>query len=181
MNGVLKSRVLLFVVVAGGGCLLDLVTKWWMFAHLGPPGGATQWVWEPYFGFQTSLNEGALFGIGQGQVWLFAALSFVFGFGIIYWLFVRGAARDGLLTLSMACIMAGVLGNLYDRLGLWWSSEFAGHPRYAVRDFILWQYGEWVWPNFNLADAMLVCGAALLMYQAWTTPLEQPTPATTAP
>ena len=34
------------------------------------------------------------------------------------WLFVFGAARDKWLNLALACVMGGVLGNLYDRLGL---------------------------------------------------------------
>jgi signal peptidase II len=70
----------------------------------------------------------------------------------------------------LACIMAGVLGNLYDRLGLWWTPDFVGYPRYAVRDFILLQYRGWVWPNFNLADSLLVCGAGFLILHAWLAP-----------
>ena len=39
-----------------------------MFARLGMPGpdSRTWWLWDGVFGFQTSLNEGALFGMGQG-------------------------------------------------------------------------------------------------------------------
>jgi len=35
-----------------------------------------------------------------------------------------------------------------------------------VRDWILVMIGPYPWPNFNLADAMLVCGAALLAWHA---------------
>ena len=159
MNGISPGRIGLFVAVAALGCAADLATKSWMFAWLGPPGvDKTWWLWPDYAGFQTSLNEGALFGIGQGKVWLFAAFSIVAAIAILYWLFVAGAARDRLLTFALACIMAGVLGNLYDRLGLWWTPDFVGHPRYAVRDFVLLQYRGWVWPNFNLADSYWSAG-----------------------
>jgi signal peptidase II len=67
--------------------------------------------------------------------------------------------------------MAGVLGNLYDRLGLpgevWQSGARAGEPVFAVRDWILWQVNaQWRWPNFNLADSFLVIGAAILFLRA---------------
>lgn len=174
MNGISPSRILLFALVAVGGCAVDLLTKSWMFAKLGPPGGATWWLWTDYVGFQTSLNQGALFGIGQGKVWLFASLSIFAGGAILYWLFIVGAAADRLLTFALACIMAGVMGNLYDRLGLWWTPQFAAYPKYAVRDFILVQYQQWVWPNFNIADSLLVCGAAMLIVHAWRMPNGRP-------
>lgn len=171
MNGISPTRVGLFIAVVVVGCVLDLATKSWAFARLGPPGGPTWWLWPDHVGFQTSLNEGALFGIGQGMVWLFAGFSFVAALVVIYVLFVAGWLRDRLLTCALAAILGGVLGNLYDRLGLWWTPDFKGYPRHAVRDFILFQYdAQHVWPNFNLADSFLVCGAALLMLQAWFAP-----------
>jgi signal peptidase II len=175
MNGVTPSRIGLFLAVAAGGCGVDLATKSWMFSWLGPPGGPTHWLWFGHVGFQTSLNEGALFGIGQGMAWLFAALSLVAALVIVYVLFVAGWLHDRLLTCALAAILAGVLGNLYDRLGLWWTPEMAGYPQHAVRDFILFQYdAQHVWPNFNLADSFLVCGAAVLMLQAWLAPNSRP-------
>jgi signal peptidase II len=160
----------LFAVLAVGGFSVDIGTKSWIFDRLGPPGGETEWIVEPYFGLQTALNQGALFGIGQGKVALFATLSCLAGAAILYWLFVAGGARDLLLTLSLGSVMGGVAGNLYDRLGLWWTSDLAGYPQHAVRDWILFRYGDWVWPNFNVADMLLVCGASLLVLHAWRVP-----------
>ena len=166
MRAVPANRYIIFLLIGGLGCLADLATKSWVFSALGEPGGKTWWLCEGICGFQTSLNQGALFGLGQGKVWLFAGLSICAAVFILYWLFVAGAARDRLLTVALGCVMAGILGNLYDRLGLW---SLPGRPelrRYAVRDWILFQYQDWVWPNFNLADSLLVCGAALLIWQA---------------
>lgn len=171
MNGLLTRRLAVFLAIAGGGLTLDLWTKHVMFARLGPPGSGTEWVVSGHFGWQTSLNEGALFGLGQGFVFVFAALAAVAAVAIGYWLFVAGAAADRLLNVALAGVMAGVLGNLYDRSGLWWSKQFEGFPRHAVRDWILLQYDDrWVWPNFNVADMFLVGGAGLLILQAWRTP-----------
>lgn len=166
MKAVPANRYLIFGLIGGLGCLADLATKNWVFSTLGMPGGKEKWIWKPFFGFQTSLNEGALFGMGQGWVWLFATLSIAAALFIVYWLFFAGAARDRLLTVALGCVMAGILGNLYDRLGLWSLPGNPGLRKHAVRDWILLQYDAWVWPNFNLADSLLVCGAALLVWQA---------------
>ena len=80
---------------------------------------------------------------------------------------VARAAVDWLLTVALGAVMAGILGNLYDRLGLWTLPGKTGPTIHAVRDFILVQYPPWTWPNFNLADSSLVCGAALLMWHAF--------------
>lgn len=169
MKAVAANRYAVFSTIALIGCALDLATKHWVFAALGRPGGPTWWIWEGIFGFQTSLNEGALFGMGQGKVWLFAALSVAAAVGIVYWLFVAGAARDWLLTVALGCVMAGILGNLYDRLGFWSLPGGPAGPVHAVRDWILVKYQNWVWPNFNLADSFLVCGAAMLVWHAFRT------------
>lgn len=166
MPQVPTSRWLTFVLIAVLGCALDLGTKSWVFAWLGPPGGDTYWLLPEYFGLQTSLNQGALFGIGQGKVFIFASLSITAALGIPIWLFWFRAALDGWLNTAMSFIMAGILGNLYDRLGFWWTEELARYPRYAVRDWILWQFQEWTWPNFNLADSFLVTGAIMILIQA---------------
>ena len=114
--------------------------------------------------------------MGQGKVWLFAALSVAAAVAIPVWLFVYGAARDAWLASALGCVMAGILGNLYDRLALhgevWPATHSAaGEPAYAVRDWILWQLDDrWRWPNFNLADSLLVVGAALLFVHALRPP-----------
>ena len=188
MRAVPASRYLAFFSIAVGGCALDLATKRWIFAWLGNPAiqcpqpRGAWWLWPGVIGFETSLNEGALFGMGQGMGALFAALSLVAALGILWWLFWVGAARQWLLAVALACVMAGVLGNLYDRLGLpglVWKYDGplhqAGGPVHAVRDWILVLIGRWHYPTFNVADSLLVCGAALMIYHAlWTRPEENP-------
>lgn len=165
------SRWIGFLVIATIGCMVDLLTKAWLFSWPELRDGAVWWVVPGHAGFQKSLNAGALFGIGQGGVLVFAVVSVCAAITIPVWLFVFRAAQDRLLTFAMALVMGGILGNLYDRFGLhgldW--GEFdprrQGEVVYAVRDWILWQWNDqWRWPNFNVADALLVCGACLLMW-----------------
>jgi signal peptidase II len=181
MSHLLARRGLLFAVIAATGCAVDLATKHWIFARLGMPNESDPiWLWKGIFGLETSLNEGALFGFGQGNARLFAVLSIIAAIGILYWLFWAGAATDRLLTVALGCVMAGILGNLYDRLGLpglkWHSLDNRGHevgePVYAVRDWLHFKIDAigFDWPVFNVADSLLVCGAGLLVLHAILTP-----------
>jgi signal peptidase II len=178
MKAVPFCRSFVFILIVGLGCAADLTSKRCIFDWLGLPdqNGHTYWFWTNVVGFQTSLNEGALFGLGQGMVPVFAGLSVVAAVGIFIWLFFAGAARDWLLTVALGCVTAGIFGNLYDRLGLhqlcWpfnYGDHLTGDRVYAVRDFVLVRIGTWNWPNFNVADSLLVCGAILLFWHAFRT------------
>jgi signal peptidase II len=125
------------------------------------------WLWEPYVGIETAVNTGALFGMGGGYGLFFAILSVLAGLGIVVWLFWFGAARDRWLTIALSLVAGGVFGNLYDRLGFWWDPGMPDAWKTGVRDWILLRYGNYTWPNFNIADALLVCGACMLMIHAF--------------
>jgi len=90
--------------------------------------------------------------------WFFSLISVLAVAGVVYWTTRAATARDRLLCLSLGLIVAGTVGNLYDRV------VFEG-----VRDFLHVYYVplKFDWPVFNLADCCLVCGAGLLTYQAF--------------
>ena len=165
LGAVSWHRYVVFFGIAIVGCAIDLASKAYIFSW--PPGRGGQgewWLWEGYVGIQTTVNTGALFGLGRGFSSLFAAVSVVAIVGVIYWLFVRRAAHDSLLTVALGSISGGILGNLYDRLGLWHTAEVREEFHYGVRDWILLRYGEFTWPNFNIADCLLVGGVAVLSF-----------------
>jgi signal peptidase II len=158
------------LVIVAAGVAADLATKQWIFDWLGDPWrpkcNQPWWLVQDLFGFQTSLNPGALFGLGQGWTGLFAGLSLVASGAILYWVFSGRAVRSLLLTVALALITAGIFGNLYDRLGFGIHSPW-GLPVHAVRDWILVRIYHWNWPNFNIADSLLDIGAGLLIWQAY--------------
>jgi signal peptidase II len=160
-----QNRHVAFWGIAVLGCALDLLTKHYVFQWRGMPSESlVWWVWEPYIGVETALNRGALFGIGAGFGTGFAVLSVLAAIGIVVWLFWFRAASDLLLTIALGCVMGGIGGNLYDRLGFWQEPGVAGAFRNEVRDWILFRYQNYTWPNFNIADSLLVCGACLLLW-----------------
>ena len=151
----------LFWTIALGGAGFDLATKAFAFARIGDPALRRVVVVVPnMLELQTSFNPGALWGLGRTlphSSLIFAALSVVAALAICYWLFVKGAAADRRLTIALGLIMAGALGNCYDRLML-------GH----VRDFVHFHLDpiRFDCAIFNFADNMLVAGALFLMFLA---------------
>jgi signal peptidase II len=125
------------------------------------------------FRLYTSFNPGALWGIGQEHTWLFASLSIVAIAGVVYWLFVRRAAVSWWLTVSLSLILGGTLGNLFDRVSLHGYTDLNGHPIHAVRDFLLFTFGNWNFPVFNFADSFLVTGAIMLVVHSLVFAVEE--------
>ncbi len=160
-DSTLARRLALFWAMALGGAGFDLATKAVAFDRLGEPGMRGPLSVVPDFlELRTSYNPGALWGLGKNWPYssqLFAGLSVAAAVAICYWLFIRGAAADRRLTAALALIMAGALGNCYDRLML-------GH----VRDFVHWHIDaiHFDCAIFNFADNMLLLGAGSLMLMA---------------
>ena len=187
------SRYLVFFGLAIGGVSWDLYSKSAAFEALGV-GRSSEWLWPDNWGWEsgativrfqlhTNFNHGALWGMGQGFAPLFAGLSVIAAVGIVYWLFVHKGAACRWMTVALGFVMAGVLGNLYDRLGLhgWQTADH--QPIYAVRDFLhFWFFEgtpvEFNWAIFNFADTFLVTGAIMLVIHAL---FLQPAAATDSP
>jgi len=159
-----------FVAIAAGAAAVDLVTKWGIFRRLGMPGERPGIVLVPdMLVLETNLNEGALFGMGQGMGVFFAAVSLVAIAGILAAMARPSTRAEPWLIVALALITGGIIGNLYDRLGLpglRWHAPLArrGAAVLAVRDWIHFRLeGIIDWPIFNLADSWLVIGAGLLL------------------
>ena len=116
------------------------------------------------------VNHGALFGIGgrddkgHDLNQLFAIISVAAALCIAFFSTRPGIAQDRFLCFALGLILAGTLGNFYDRLVF-----------HGVRDFLHW-YKWYDWPVFNVADCCLVVGAGTLLIHAFFAPepVEQP-------
>jgi len=175
---------IVFGTLATVAALVDLVSKAALFGLLGMPGERPCIMILPgVLTLETNLNEGALFGMGQGLGKFFAAVSVVAIIGVLG-IVSRPAARSDLrLLVALGLITGGIVGNLYDRLGLpgltWHAPlERLGTPVLAVRDWIHFKLDGIIdWPIFNLADSWLVIGAGLLLLVSFYSGPEGESPA----
>lgn len=185
--GLSLARTFVLLAIGAAGLGWDLWSKHQVFAALGCPGvlpgPGVHPVWKGQvlgvaiqFQLETTLNFGALWGMGQGQTWFFASLSVV-AVGVIGY-FVRNgqATASWWLTIAAGLLLAGTLGNLFDRLGLHGLQDAQGQSIRAVRDFLdFWFFGNFHWATFNFADMYLVVGASMLVIHSFLVPQEEPT------
>ena len=180
---------LLLLVLTGGFVAADLVSKDIAFARIDDkpvvidkaqvmnflqtqPGALNSLVprHEPVvvapslLEFKLVLNPGAVFGTGAGNRWFFIGFTIV-ALLVAAYVFARSTgARHRVTHLGIALILAGGIGNLYDRV------VFA-----CVRDFIHPFPGVLIpgtkhelWPFVsNVADAFLLIGIAIIMIKLW--------------
>lgn len=109
----------------------------------------------PGFDLLLAHNPGAAFSFlgdaGGWQRWLFTGISLVVSSVIFVWL-LKLPRQHKLQALAMALILGGAVGNLIDRL-------YLGY----VIDFISVYAGSYRFATFNIADAGISVGAALLI------------------
>lgn len=152
----LKARYLLLAGVALAVVAVDQITKSLAVDRLsdGPVD-----VIHGVLTMRLTLNSGGAFGILQGLPGVFVAASLVVVGLVFFW--VRRLTRPA-LVVPLGLMLGGGLGNVADRL----FRDLNGR----VVDFI----DLHVWPVFNVADACIVCGIALLLFASvWAAPTDQ--------
>ena len=127
----------------------DRVAKDWMAQHLVP--GQSIVLLPPVLSFTLIENSGAAFGILQHRQWLFVAVAMLVLIAGGYAL-VRRARFRKQQGIAMGLLMGGAAGNLWDRV-----------VNGRVIDFIHFEH----FAIFNLADASIVVGMALLLWDGW--------------
>jgi len=112
-----------------------------------------------FLAWQGTWNPGVTFGLAPGQTNVILTLTSIATLGLLIW-FAGTRSRSRCLHIGLALILAGAVGNLWDRYH--WGK---------VRDFILVYLGDlkdpsWTWPNFNVADSGIVIGVSLILFDA---------------
>lgn len=116
----------------------------------------------PYFDWYLTYNTGAAFSFlaeaGGWQRWFFAITSIVISTIIVVWL-KKLEGNDKITAISLCLILGGAIGNLIDRI-------YLGY----VIDYIQVWLGTYPWPAFNIADAAISVGAAILILSSFISP-----------
>jgi len=142
--------------LAGLVVVLDQFSKWIVLNHV--EFGQTIYV-APFWNWVLTYNPGAAFSFLADQPgwqrWLFTVLALA----VSGWIALELRRHPGqkLLSLALALIMGGALGNVIDRI------RFG-----AVVDFIQWHVAGYYWPAFNVADSAITVGAVLLVFSTLT-------------
>jgi signal peptidase II len=145
------------VVVLVLAAALDLGTKAWMadLLHMDPGRpreGKRIDVVPGFFALEGTFNPGVTFGLAPGQTVPILVFTLLATGALGAWLFLTRQASLP-LHVGLGMVLGGALGNLWDRLQ--WTK---------VRDFLLFYVGDLKWPNFNLADACIVVGVGLILW-----------------
>jgi signal peptidase II len=118
----------------------------------------------PGFDLLLVYNKGAAFSFlddaAGWQRWILSGISAIVSLGIM--LYIRKVpGHQRLLRVSLAFILGGALGNFYDRIALGY-----------VVDFISVYYEAWRFATFNIADAAISVGAALMVLDIFVSPAD---------
>src|SRR6187401_1194508 len=155
MTSKFKSRfpyvVLVFAIIG-----LDRWTKWLVQTRLVL--NQTIPIIDAFFNITYVRNTGVAFGILDPvslplKSTVLAVLTLVAITGVLVYSW-RTPANQTLLQAALSLILAGALGNLYDRV-------LYGY----VIDFIEVYYRTYRWPSFNVADSVITTGVGLLVLQ----------------
>ncbi len=138
------------LVIGAAVVAIDQLVKWWIVDWLAEPPGFVEVL--PFFNLVMVWNRGVSFGLlGDAGLapYLMAGIAGLVVIGLVVWL-ARVAQR--LLAGSIGLIIGGALGNIVDRLVYG-----------AVADFVDLHAGGYHWPAFNVADAAITVGVAVML------------------
>ena len=152
MTSNFKSR-LPFTLVVLLILVLDRWTKWLIHSRLLL--NQTIQIIDGFFNITYVRNTGVAFGIldpvkSPLKSVVLAALTIAAVAGVIVYSW-RTPVNHRLLQVALSLILAGALGNLYDRINYGY-----------VIDFLEVYFRTYRWPSFNVADSAITAGVALL-------------------
>ena len=146
--------VYLFMAIAV--IMLDQSTKLWIVQHLPLHHSIPV---SSVFSIVRAHNYGAAFGFlnnaGGWQTLFFTTISVLVSVVLIIWL-RQIATTQRQLSIALALVLGGAIGNLIDRL----------QYQYVV-DFLFFYYDKWQFPAFNVADSAITIGAILLILDSF--------------
>jgi signal peptidase II len=142
---------------------LDQLTKWVMIGPLQLQ-DVRQITLLPIFNLTWTENYGISLGLLNASTetgrWLLVALTSAIAAGVAFWL-TREKNRGDQLALGM--VLGGALGNILDRTRFGYVVDFADLHFGGFRPFLV----------FNVADAAISIGVAILLLRAFFTRKEQ--------
>lgn len=149
-----KDNGLYWLIIAVIVFIIDIASKFWIINHFFLFESANL---LPFFSITYVRNIGAAFSIFEGQRWMLAVVAIVIS-GVIVYLLYRNSRLKRLENFSLALILGGAVGNVFDRI-------YHGF----VVDFLDVNFGDWHYPTFNIADCAICIGIVLFIISNYKT------------
>lgn len=153
-----------YLAIAGGVFLIDQTTKAWAVRRLRF--GDDISVIPGFLNLAYAQNTGVAFSMlddhGSTGRWGLSIVAMVAAVLVVYF-FWRTPRTDDRILGALALLLAGIAGNVTDRLRLGF-----------VIDFIDVQFGSWHYPTFNIADSAICVGAGLLILDMFLSKRKEP-------
>lgn len=160
--------------------ILDRASKWALKKNFGL--GETLPVWGTFFQFTYVENKGGAFGVQLGGSFFYFVASILVILYILFYLWRH--PEDGKISrLSLALILGGAFGNLYDRARFGSVTDFFDFEFFDIPAFQIGPLhfaGMERWPVFNIADAAVTAGIVLLLLASFFNKREALSPAAAA-
>ncbi|MFT6595901.1 MAG: signal peptidase II [Akkermansiaceae bacterium] len=182
----------IFLILSLPLFVLDQITKWWVVFKFHEPLSSDFYTPDPpvemiegFLWWWRIHNQGAAFGMGNGTTWAPIVFLFVLitALAIITIFWRKGGFANAPAKLAAALLVAGVCGNLTDRLlqGFWLEQHenktfMTRLSKGYVVDFIRVKLPGYekvsprsggYFPTFNVADSCISIAAVLLFVSAF--------------
>ncbi|MDT2045721.1 signal peptidase II [Priestia aryabhattai] len=137
-----------YYMIALAIIIFDQLTKWIVVKEMEL--GESIPVVENFLYITSHRNRGAAWGILEGQMWFFYAITVVVVIGLIVYIRKINKA-DKWLGVALGLMLGGAIGNFIDRVF-----------RQEVVDFVNTYIFTYDFPIFNVADSALVVGVGIM-------------------
>ena len=146
------KQILLFALLVAA----DQISKWW----IQQPGFHPFVVIDGYFNIVRAYNTGVAFSMfaeldDAWRVYLLLGMTMGIAAAVTVWWW-QERKRAGITSWLLVLILAGAVGNIWDRAQLGY-----------VVDFIDWYVringAEYHWPAFNVADSCITVSVVILL------------------
>ena len=147
-----RNQILLFTLLVAA----DQLSKWW----IQQPDFRPFVVIDGYFNIIRAYNPGVAFSMFADlsdavRIWLLLGVTIGIAVAVVFWWW-QERSRDGITSWLLVLILAGAVGNIWDRIQLGYVVDFIDW--YLRTDTI-----EYHWPTFNIADACISIAVVMLL------------------
>ena len=132
--------------------ILDQVFKFMVTQNIRPQ--AVMPVIAGFFSLTYFKNSGGAFSFLAENGWgifLLSGISVIVSILLLYALYRLRSRHVFWIRFAITLLVSGTIGNMIDRIRVG-----------SVVDFLMFQFGSYTFPIFNLADMCIVCGSILL-------------------